>query len=110
MRLLCVIALMGAFALGCGPGPSAPVSAVPSYPEVIGRGTFIQLEPVSSCNACERIVYTDENNVLQRKQFVLIGTADVIPDMVTIPEPIFPGNRIVITRTGDSAYTVSKEE
>ncbi len=116
MRLLLVLALMGAFILGCEGDPSAPIAATPAYPEVAARGTFIQFESYGGdCAACISLIYSDESELLHRRLFYVnydagMGFTSDHHDAVTILEPLYPGNRIVITRTGDSAYVISKEE
>lgn len=115
MRLLSVIALMGAFILGCENLSHRPITEGTGYPVVVGKGTYIQFEGLGgNCYQCVTLMYTGEDGLLHRQIFYVntdnSSDAGDNDDAITIPEPLYQGNYIVITRTGDSAYAITKEE
>lgn len=115
MRLLSIIALMGAFILGCVNSSDDPLPEGQTYPVVVARGEFVAFDSRGGdCAACLTLTYVStEDGTLHRRVFYVNADNYVTqsePDMVAVPEMPYPGNHIVITRTGVSAYTVSKEE
>lgn len=112
MRLFVCLVLL--FSLACTTSPSQ--LPVPNYPVVVASGTFIQFQPCAVDNYyCQDVLYLNADRQL-RHQFFFVGKQDEVEggvyaiDHVVLPEPIYPYNRITITRTGDHDYVIAKTE
>ncbi len=102
--------LLAALCLACGGnGPTA--SSQPEYPRVVAEGTYVSVVPYGDRGAYLALAYTDTSDHLTEWVFdtSVHGYATFKGrDVVTIPEPLYPGNHFVLTQTDSHAFTLAK--
>lgn len=94
--------------------PQLSTPAAESYPTV-DHGTFLAFTTDNGQGALAVVYTNDAGNLTQQYFQTCYASHDcagstIIRDVVNIPAPIFPGDRILITRTADAAYAITKEE
>ncbi|OGL94772.1 hypothetical protein A2348_04415 [Candidatus Uhrbacteria bacterium RIFOXYB12_FULL_58_10] len=108
MRLFFALALIGAFILACASEPAAKET----YPTVVAEGTYVSLAPTRDGYAIA-LVYTDQEHHLMSWIF-RVETFDTWKiagtETVSIPDPLYPGNAFVLTKTGPAEFTLAKAQ
>lgn len=101
------IALVATLCLACGGNPTA----TDVYPKVAAEGTYVSIVPYGDRGAYLALAYTDTSDHLTEWIFDTAGRGHREfggSDVVTIPEPLYPGNHFVLTQTGPHAFTLAK--
>lgn len=103
-----ILALIAALCLAsCDGNPPA----ADAYPRVVAEGTFVSVVPYGDSGMYLALAYTDASDHLTEWIFDTAGHGAREfggRDVVTIPEPLYPGNRFVLTKTGSHAFTLAK--